>query len=79
MISGLSILLRLGFAGTVKMRVDHGGYTKSDDLLRGYRGAVYLGIGLAGLGLAISLVFAIKQAWNNTEKEEKIGKLAAAR
>ncbi|KAI1781285.1 major facilitator superfamily-domain-containing protein [Hypoxylon cercidicola] len=66
-----SVSLGLGFAGTVEMRVDSGGFTENDNLLRGYRGALYLGIGLAGLGLAISLVFAIKQAWNDPEKRRK--------
>ncbi|KAI0881951.1 major facilitator superfamily-domain-containing protein [Annulohypoxylon maeteangense] len=66
-----SVSLGLGFAGTVEMQVDHGGLTEADDLLRGYRGALYLGIGLAGLGVAISIIFAIKQAWDDSEKKRK--------
>ncbi|KAI0432411.1 major facilitator superfamily domain-containing protein [Xylaria sp. FL1042] len=66
-----SVSLGLGFAGTVEMQVDRGGLTETDNLLRGYRGALYLGIGLAGLGLATSLIFAAKQEWNESEKRRK--------
>ncbi|XXH00823.1 hypothetical protein Hte_007174 [Hypoxylon texense] len=66
-----SVSLSLGFAGTVEMRVDHGGSSESDNVLRGYRGALYLAIGLAGLGLATSLVFVVKQAWNDPESKGK--------
>lgn len=48
-----SISLALGFAGTVEANVNDG------NNLKGFRGALYLGIGLAGTGLAISLVFLI--------------------
>ena len=54
-----SISLGLGFAGTVEVHVNNGGRTPAD-LLRGYRGAWYVGIGLAGLGFAISLVFLVR-------------------
>jgi hypothetical protein len=47
-----SISLGLGFAGTVEVHVANG------DALRGYRGALYMGIGLSGLGLMLSLLFA---------------------
>ncbi|KAI2606812.1 major facilitator superfamily domain-containing protein [Hypoxylon fragiforme] len=66
-----SVSLGLGFAGTVELQVDHGGLTEQDDLLRGYRGALYLGIGLAALGLAISLVFAFKQGRRESESKRK--------
>lgn len=50
-----SISIALGFAGTVEIRV-----TKGDPgpgaALRGYRSAWYLGTGLAGLGLCLSVV-----------------------
>ena len=46
-----SISIGLGFAGTVEAQVNEG------DLLKGYRGALYMGIGLAGLGLCLSLLF----------------------
>lgn len=51
-----SISLGVGFAGTVEVHINNGGKTKAD-LLKGYKGALYLGIGLAGLGLVICLVF----------------------
>ncbi|KAJ5797314.1 uncharacterized protein N7503_006610 [Penicillium pulvis] len=50
-----SISLGLGFAGTVETHVNDGG----KDILQGYRGALYMGIGLAGLGLFISILFMI--------------------
>lgn len=54
-----SISLGLGFAGTVEVHVNNGGETP-DDLLKGYRGAFYMGIGLGGLGIVISLVYVPK-------------------
>lgn len=54
-----SISLSLGFAGTIEGQVNNGGQTP-EDLLKGYRGAWYLAIGLAGLGIALSLVFVLK-------------------
>ncbi|KAI0478562.1 major facilitator superfamily domain-containing protein [Xylariaceae sp. FL0804] len=66
-----SVSLGLGFAGTVELQVAHGGLTEEDDLLRGYRGALYLGIGLAALGLAISAVFIVKQATDDMGKRSK--------
>jgi hypothetical protein len=48
-----SISLGLGFAGTVESHVNDGGR----DVLHGYRRALYMGIGLAGLGLVISICF----------------------
>lgn len=54
-----SISLGLGIAGTVEANINQGGKTKSDELL-GYRGALWLGVGLAGLGLVLSLIFVAK-------------------
>ncbi|KAJ5950922.1 Major facilitator superfamily domain general substrate transporter [Penicillium vulpinum] len=51
-----SISIGLGLAGTVQSQVDRGG----SDTLRGYRGASYMGIGLAGLGVAIASMFFIR-------------------
>lgn len=48
-----SISIGLGFAGTVESHVNNGGR----DTLKGYRGALYMGVGLAGLGLAASVAF----------------------
>ncbi|KAL1633726.1 hypothetical protein SLS58_010947 [Diplodia intermedia] len=52
-----SISIGLGFAGTVERQVNDGGR----DLLAGYRGGFYLGIGLSSLGLAVSICFALVQ------------------
>ncbi|KIW90372.1 uncharacterized protein Z519_09017 [Cladophialophora bantiana CBS 173.52] len=54
-----SISLGLGFAGTVEVHVNNGGRTPHDILL-GYRAAWYLGVGFAGLGLCISIVFLLR-------------------
>jgi hypothetical protein len=51
-----SVSLALGFAGTAEVYVNNGGMTR-DDLLRGYRAAWYVGIGLAGLGWVLSICF----------------------
>ncbi|OAP57658.1 hypothetical protein AYL99_08396 [Fonsecaea erecta] len=51
-----SISLGLGFAGTIETNINHGGLTRSDMLL-GYRGALWFAVGLAGLGLVLSLWF----------------------
>ncbi|MCJ1460218.1 hypothetical protein MMC28_010597 [Mycoblastus sanguinarius] len=59
-----SISLGLGFAGTVEGHVNHGGKTPKDVLL-GFRGAWYMGIGLSGLGLFLSLSFLAKGYWRD--------------
>ncbi|KAJ5457643.1 hypothetical protein N7475_009031 [Penicillium sp. IBT 31633x] len=51
-----SISLSLGFAGTVEVHVNNGGSTP-DDILKGYRGALYLAIGLGGLGMFLSAMY----------------------
>lgn len=61
-----SIALGLGIAGTVEYQVNNGGETKAD-LLKGYRGAYYLGIGLAGLGVAICIAFVLKSRRGSKE------------
>ncbi|KAI1121560.1 major facilitator superfamily transporter [Nemania abortiva] len=48
--------LSLGIAGAVEIRVN-GNRQAPEDILRGYRGAWYLGIGLGAAGLIISLLF----------------------
>lgn len=58
--------LGLGIAGTVEGNVAQG------DVLRGYRGASYLGIGLSGGGLTVAFVYALLQLnkRGNTVREE---------
>ncbi|GJC84903.1 drug resistance protein YOR378W [Colletotrichum liriopes] len=54
------IALGVGFAGTVEVHVNNGGETKEDQF-RGFRGALYMGVGLAGLGLGIALTFLARE------------------
>ncbi|CAN8097735.1 unnamed protein product [Discula destructiva] len=54
-----SIALGLGVAGTVEYQLNNGGKTK-EDLLKGYRGALYLGIGIAGFGVLICIAYLLK-------------------
>lgn len=60
-----SISLGVGFAGTVEVHVNNGGKTQADQL-KGYKGALYMGIGLAGLGLVICLAFLAKDRWRTS-------------
>jgi hypothetical protein len=48
-----SISIGLGMAGTVEKHVNSSGL----EVLKGYRGAWYLGIGLGALGVAVSVCF----------------------
>lgn len=57
-----SISLGIGFAGTVEVQVNNGGHTRAE-ILRGYRGAEYMGIGLASLGWALSFLFLARSYW----------------
>lgn len=57
-----SISLSLGFAGTVEVHVNNGGRTP-EDVLKGYRGALYFATGLGGLGVLLSVVFTMKCYW----------------
>lgn len=52
-----SISLGLGFASTIEHEVGGGGEDRNGDKERGYRGAFWFELGLAGLGLGLSLVF----------------------
>ena len=51
-----SISIGLGMAGTIEGRV---GGTGEQGLLKGYRGALYFGIGIAGLGVLTALAFGL--------------------
>ncbi|MCJ1481803.1 Low affinity NH4+ transporter [Schaereria dolodes] len=53
-----SISIGLGIAGTVEVHVNRGGNNVAD-VLRGYRGALYAGIGTSGLGIVLAIVFAL--------------------
>jgi MFS family permease len=54
-----SISIGVGVAGTVDTRVSQSGQSK-EAILQGYRGALYLGIGLSTLGVLTSILFLLK-------------------
>ncbi|KAI5296339.1 hypothetical protein KEM52_003797 [Ascosphaera acerosa] len=65
-----SISIGLGFAGTIESHVNDGGA----DLLKGYRGALYFGIGVSGLAIGTAavltwIVHREKQAHDRAEVE----------
>ena len=62
-----SISIGVGIAGTVDVQLNRGGRTQAD-ILKGYRSALYLAIGLSGLGVFIALLFLVKM--HLTEKKE---------
>jgi hypothetical protein len=59
-----SMSIGLGFAGTIETYVNNNG----QDLLRGYRGALYLSIGLSGVGVLISLLYMLV-SWTRHRRE----------
>ena len=61
-----SISIGLGMAGTVESRVNHGGSA----VLKGYRGAWYLGIGLGALGMVVSVFFILFGTSEGKDQEE---------
>lgn len=61
-----SISLSLGFAGTIETHVSPGHTTEA--ALRRLHSAFYLSIGLAGLGIILSLLFAAKGYWRDTKR-----------
>ncbi|KAF2788853.1 major facilitator superfamily MFS-1 [Melanomma pulvis-pyrius CBS 109.77] len=54
-----SISIGVGIAGTVDVQLGRGGRTK-EDLLRGYRSALYLAVGLSALGMCLALLLLVK-------------------
>ncbi|KAF1851114.1 uncharacterized protein K460DRAFT_302932 [Cucurbitaria berberidis CBS 394.84] len=54
-----SISIGVGIAGTVDIHVNNGAQTVEDEL-RGYRGAMYVGIGLSAMGVLTSVLFLLK-------------------
>ena len=63
-----SISIGVGIAGTVEVHVNNGGKTKANELL-GYRAALYMAVGLAGLGILIALTFVGKTFLSTGEKK----------
>lgn len=52
-----SISIGLGIAGTVQVHVNH----NNANVLEGFRGAWYCGIGLSGLGVVLASVFVLSE------------------
>ena len=71
-----SISLSLGFAGTIESHVNNGGKTP-EDILHGFRGALYMGIGLSGFGILLSLTFLGKVYWKARPGNAETGHTAA--
>ncbi|KAJ6005064.1 hypothetical protein N7540_012863 [Penicillium herquei] len=55
-----SISIGLGLGGTVESQVNDQG----QNTLQGYRGAFYMGVGLAGLGVVVALLFCLVDRFN---------------
>ena len=62
-----SISLDLEFVGTLETHVNDEGR----NVLRCYSGALYMGIGLAGLGLVVPMCF-MYMSWRQHWKDQKI-------
>jgi len=67
-----SISIGLGFAGTVETQINRDG----TDLLKGYRAAYYMGIGLAGLGVIIAGFYMAENLLRVKKEEKEDGKVA---
>ncbi|PYH84643.1 MFS general substrate transporter [Aspergillus uvarum CBS 121591] len=63
-----SISIGLGIAATVEAHVNRGG----DDVVRGYRGALWLGVGFAAIGFFIVALFVRDSRFNKQEKNGKV-------
>lgn len=63
-----STSLCLGMGTTVETSIKKNG----DDTLKGYRGALYLAIGLAGIGVIIALTYLIETIW--IERSRRLSK-----
>ena len=55
-----SISISLGIAGTIEVSVNNGGKTQHD-LQNGYRGAMYLAVGLSVFGLMMGVVYTLNE------------------
>ncbi|TDZ20712.1 Drug resistance protein [Colletotrichum orbiculare MAFF 240422] len=65
------IALGVGFAGTVDVHVNNGGQSLEDKFV-GFRGAMYMGVGLSVLGLGVSLTF-LARGWRHRQAEKNGG------
>lgn len=66
-----SISIGLGFAGTIESQKNPAG-TSEHDLLKGYRSAMYMGIGLSTLGVFVAFTFGLSHVVKHKRgKKEK--------
>ena len=71
------IALGVGFAGIVEIHA-HGGGSLEDSLLHSYRGALYMGVGISGLGVVIALAFLVRdQLHSLRSRRAEVGKDSA--
>ncbi|KAJ5654885.1 major facilitator superfamily-domain-containing protein [Penicillium lividum] len=66
-----SISLSLGFAGTVEVHIADGD-TSPGGILKGYRAALYLAIGLGGLGMLLSAFYTLRSYRKHSEPEHDV-------
>lgn len=64
-----SISIALGMAGTIEVHVNGGG-TTPEQLLKGYRSALYFGIGLSGLGILVAAAFVLSERVKGASVED---------
>jgi MFS family permease len=68
-----SISIGVGIAGTVETHTNNGGLNEKDEL-KGYRAAMYLGIGFGAMGVVTSLMFLLKMRIHEKKTaERKVG------
>ncbi|CAF1393272.1 unnamed protein product [Didymodactylos carnosus] len=70
----LSVSLGLGIAGTVESQINKSGR----DVLRGYRSALYAGIGLSGLGIIVALLFCRVPAVVPADEKKELNETAVS-
>ena len=70
-----SISIGLGIAGTVEVHVNEGG----KDLLKGYRGALYTGMGLSGMGVLVSGCFIMSELKKRRSQEKDLDAIVGER
>lgn len=61
-----SISIGLGLAGTVEYNINDGGR----NIIHGFRGALYMGVGLAGLGVVVALLFCVVETHRSKESKK---------
>lgn len=73
-----SISMGLGFAGTAEVYTNGGGHTPQQ-MLKGYRSALYVGIGCAGLGVLLGLTYVVKDYMTSHKLKKRREEILTAR